>query len=468
VIAGSVGAAEGSASVRPAAALSTQEIFGTEKSMNANAWDRLIQDDRVHRSIYTDARIFAREMNQVFAATWVYLLHESEIPEANDFRQAWIGTRHVIVTRDDSGHIHVFSNRCSHRGATVCREHRGNASSFTCPYHGWKYDNSGQLFAIPGKAAYGPAFKARSMSLGRPAQVASYKGFVFATLNPEAEPLDAHLGHAKRFIDEWIAHQGGENNILISGAQRFHMDCNWKMVFDNAGDGYHVPFSHQSLLRMTSERYGGGDMTYFTQADRSNMKLYALGNGHTCVDQRPDMYRISAWEQQRPQPGRESFERHVAAAGGPESTKAVLESAVGAGMNLNIFPNLLLIGNQIQVIQPLKVDATAIHWYATRRRDADPQLNTIRMRTQEDFPIMGEVDDASNFEECQRGLTASPEDEWIDISRHFETGQDIVGEQGFLAGPVTSEMHMRMYYTQWKRLMAAEPVLQISKENVKR
>jgi hypothetical protein len=27
---------------------------------------------------------------------------------------------------------------------------------------------------------------------------------------------------------------------------------------------------------------------------------------------------------------------------------------------------------------------------------------------------------------------------------------------------------MRMYYTQWKRLMAAEPVLQISKENVKR
>lgn len=37
------------------------------------SWDWLIQDDRVHRTIYTDPSIFAREMNNIFAATWVYL-----------------------------------------------------------------------------------------------------------------------------------------------------------------------------------------------------------------------------------------------------------------------------------------------------------------------------------------------------------------------------------------------------------
>jgi len=58
-------------------------------------------------------------------------------------------------------------------------------------------------------------------------------------------------------MDEWIEHQGGADNIVVGGAQRFHLDCNWKMVFDNAGDGYHPPFSHQSLLQMTSARYGG-------------------------------------------------------------------------------------------------------------------------------------------------------------------------------------------------------------------
>ncbi|TRV18438.1 MAG: aromatic ring-hydroxylating dioxygenase subunit alpha [Microcystis wesenbergii Mw_MB_S_20031200_S109D] len=429
-------------------------------------WDWLVQDYRVHSSIYTSDSIFTHEMSHVFAATWVYLLHESEIPNVGDFRQVWMGTREFIATRDDSGKVNVFANRCSHRGATVCREHRGNGSGFTCPYHGWKYDNQGQLFGIPGKTAYGPEFKKRPLNLARPAQVASYKGFVFATLNPDVPALEDHLGGARRYLDEWIAHQGGADNIVVSGAQRFHLECNWKMVYDNAGDGYHVPFSHQSLLVMTNERYGGGDMSYFADADRSNMHLYSLGNGHTVIDQRPDMFLNNAWEQQRPQPGRENFEKHVQGSVEPDKVKATLESAVGAGMNLNIFPNLLLIGNQIQVIQPLRAAATAMHWYATRRKDADAELNTMRMRTQEDFPVMGEMDDATNFEECHRGIAISPEDEWIDISRHVETGKDVLNEDGLMVGPVTSELHMRAYYAQWKQLMKANPTLSVNKSKV--
>jgi phenylpropionate dioxygenase-like ring-hydroxylating dioxygenase large terminal subunit len=253
---------------------------------------------------------------------------------------------------------------------------------------------------------------------------------------------------------------------VVAGAQRFHLECNWKMVYDNAGDGYHVPFSHQSLLMMTNERYGGGDMSYFADADRSNMYLYSLGNGHTVIDQRPDMFRNNAWEQQRPQPGRENFERHVRESVAPDDIRSTLENAVGAGMNLNIFPNLLLIGNQIQVIQPLRAAATAMHWHATRRKDADAELNTMRMRTQEDFPVMGEMDDATNFEECHRGIAISPEDEWIDISRHVETGKDIENDDGLVVGPVTSELHMRAYYAQWKQLMKSNPTLIVDKSKV--
>ena len=134
-------------------------------------------------------------------------------------------------------------------------------------------------------------------------------------------------------------------------------------------------------------------------------------------------------------------------------------------MILNIFPNLLFIGNQIQVVQPVRVDKTFVYFHATRRRDSDDDLNTIRLRTQEDFPILGEMDDADNFEECHRGLLNSPEDEWVDISRHFETGKDVPGENGTMRGPVTSEIHMRNYYAQWKRLMKAEPTLRVVKGN---
>jgi phenylpropionate dioxygenase-like ring-hydroxylating dioxygenase large terminal subunit len=427
-------------------------------------FDRLVQDDRVHRSVYVDPEIFAREMDNIFAGTWVYLLHESELRNPGDYRQAWIGTREVFVTRDEDGQINVLSNRCSHRGAVICREFQGNASTFTCPYHGWRYDARGQLFGIPGKNAYGPTFKSRGMNLARPAKVASYKGLVFATLNPNAIPIVEHLGNAAGFIDAWLDHQGGPENIIVSGAQRFKVNCNWKMVYDNAGDGYHVPFSHQSLLVMTSQRYGGGDMSYFGDADKSKMPLHSLDNGHTIVDQRPEMFAENAWDQQRPQPGREPFEEYVAKTVDPDRSKAVLESAVGAGMNLCIFPNLLFIGNQIQVLQPVRVDQMFVHFHATRRRDGDEHLNAIRLRTQEDFPILGEMDDADNFEECQRGLMGSPEDEWVDISRHFETGKDVFGDDRLVTAPVTSELHMRNYYAQWKRLMKAQPTLRVTKE----
>ena len=43
-------------------------------------WDELVQEDRVHRLIYTDPAIFHAEMTQIFGAVWVYLGHESQIP----------------------------------------------------------------------------------------------------------------------------------------------------------------------------------------------------------------------------------------------------------------------------------------------------------------------------------------------------------------------------------------------------
>ena len=128
---------------------------------------------------------------------------------------------------------------------------------------------------------------------------------------------------------------------------------------------------------------------------------------------------------------------------------------VGAGMNLNIFPNLLLIGNQIQVIDPISVNKTVLHWYATLLDHEDDELNAVRMRTQEDFPIMGEVDDAANFESCQEGLETIPEIEWVDISRHMSSIED-KGYTDIIDDKPTSEIHSRSYFQIWKELMTKE------------
>ena len=117
-------------------------------------WNELVHEDRVHRLIYTDRNIFAREMAQLFGGTWVYLAHESQIPKNNDFITGKLGLRPLIITRDSNGKIRALFNRCTHRGTTLCRWDKGNARSFQCPYHGWNFLNTGKLRGVPWPEGY--------------------------------------------------------------------------------------------------------------------------------------------------------------------------------------------------------------------------------------------------------------------------------------------------------------------------
>jgi hypothetical protein len=101
-----------------------------------------------------------------------------------------------------------------------------------------------------------------------------------------------------------------------------------------------------------------------------------------------------------------------------------------------------------------------VTWYATTLSGVPEEVNVLRMRTQEDFPNFGEVDDCANFEACQQGL-AIPEIEWIDISRHLHTGVERTDTQGVVTGPISDDLHFRSYYKEWKRLMSADLKLSV-------
>ncbi|PCI68387.1 MAG: (2Fe-2S)-binding protein [Piscirickettsiaceae bacterium] len=420
--------------------------------------DNLVQAGRVHRTVYTDEEIFLLEQQKVFGETWVYLAHASEIKEPNSFVARKMGLRSVIVTRDKEQKIHVLLNRCTHRGATVCREKKGDKTPFfTCPYHGWTFRNTGECAAIPHEDAYGTDFDKSSFNLKRIPYVSEYRGFIFATLNPKKgkKGIKDHLKSAADRIDEWIDHNGGDHNaIRISGAQQYTVHANWKCLYDNAGDGYHPEFSHQSLLQMTQQRYGSGmDLDYFSGGiDSTPMYSQDIGNGHTFLDQRPCMYEASAFDRQRPQPGREAIVEQLTAEVDEDKARDYFEMATGAGMNLNIFPNLLFIGNQLQVITPLSVGLSDMTWYSTTIDNVPAAVNTLRLRTQEDFTAFGEPDDTANFEACFKGMHER-EIDWIDISRHLETGVDTTDENGVVTSVISSDIHMRAYYAEWKKLM---------------
>lgn len=415
----------------------------------------LVRADRVHRTLYTDSQIFAEEMGKVFGGrSWVYLTHESQLPEANSFQSIRMGLRPVIVTRDVEGALHAVFNRCAHRAATVCREESGIAKSFQCPYHGWTFRNTGDLVGVPWPQGYGADFDRSAYGLHRVARVESYRGFVFGTLNESAPSVVEWLGPATDWLDHWIDRAPHGEVVVQSAAHRMGYRGNWKLAYDNAGDGYHPAFSHRSLLEMASRMGNSKDMTYFgASPDKGPMRTYMLGNGHSVLDQRPNYDGPgSFWANQRPQPGRERFEEQIRTNYGPDADR-LLDLAVGSQINLNIFPNLLVIGNQIQVIEPLGVDRTQLTWHATTVGGVPPEVNTMRMRTQEDFPAFGEPDDQANFEEAQRGLSA-PEAEWVLMNRGLDVpGWQEVGPDGVVSSRATDELHMRRYYAAWLDLM---------------
>jgi hypothetical protein len=146
-----------------------------------------------------------------------------------------------------------------------------------------------------------------------------------------------------------------------------------------------------------------------------------------------------------------------------ENADAALDLVMGSGMNLNIFPNLLVIGNQIQVIEPKSVDLTHLTWYATALEadDLPPEVNALRLRLQEDFPSFGEPDDLANFEECQVGL-GIPEMEWVLTGRHLNSGKEYSGAKELLTGPVTDELPLRAFWREWKRIMTSTAALAAS------
>ena len=146
----------------------------------------LVRDDAVHRDVYIDPEIFQLEMERLWARTWIYVGHSSQVPAPGDFVTCDIATVPVLMIRQPDGGVRVLRNRCAHKGAKIVADWSGNVGRFIrCPYHNWSYRTDGSIAAIPLRQGYdGTDFAQCEAVQGlRPVATEIYRGFVFARLS---------------------------------------------------------------------------------------------------------------------------------------------------------------------------------------------------------------------------------------------------------------------------------------------
>ena len=438
--------------------------------MDGNFAD-LAPEGRVSKRVYTDSAVFRAEMDRIYGRTWLFVVHESQIPGPGDFVTAHLGDRPVIAARHTDGRIHVFANRCTHRGMQLCAARRGSNRQFICPYHGWTFGTDGRLAAIPRARGYGGRLGPGDpgLDLTPAARVESYRGFVFASRNPEGPSLAEHLGDMSRAIDNMVDRAPAGSLEMATSGFRQEYAGNWKLHMENANDLMHASITHVSSIESAREvtgRLDGQEEHHALQMFKGNglplslmekVEIHGFAAGHSFMG---GFYTEGAITQKadapgtRPDPVNAAYEAAMVRAYGAERAREIMGWDT---FNHLIYPNLVLNPKhqQMRLMQPIAADRTIVHSACFRLVGAPEEMHAraVSFLNALNSPASQITsDDIAVFNGIQKALRDS-DTEWIDLSRGL--GTDHRRNTGESVGDIgTSELPLRAQYTAWRAFMA--------------
>ena len=391
-----------------------EKVYEVEELLNsAMEVDKDAGVYRCRRDVFTNEEVFELEMKHIFEGNWVYLAHESQVAGVNDYFTTHIGRQPVVITRGKDNELTALINACAHRGATLCRKKRGNRGSFTCPFHGWTFNNKGKLLKVKDEKTteYPEQFNTDgSHDLRKVARFESYRGFLFGSLNPDVLPLEEYLGETKVIIDQ-IVDQSPEGIEVLTGNSSYIYDGNWKLQMENGAYGYHVSSVHWNYLATMGRRHEEGTKAVDASGwSKSVNGVYGFENGH-----------ILLWTNTVNPEVRPIYDNREQLAERLGETKADL--IIGQTRNLGLYPNVYLMdqfSTQIRVTRPISADRTEVTIYCWAPKGESAEHRALRLRQYEDFfnvSGMGTADDLEEFRACQEGYSAASSAPWNDLSR---------------------------------------------------
>ena len=171
-----------------------------------------------------------------FMRDWLCVARAEEVTNAGDYLTFRLMNEPFVVARADDGSINAYRNSCAHRGLVVAKG-SGNAKGFTCAYHGWSYDLTGQLVGAP----FMDDVQDFDLSTCRlpPLRCEVWAGWVFVSFNADVGPLsdDVALFESEFSLLDMGACRSGDKQV-------WDLACNWKIMDENNHDLYHIQATH--------------------------------------------------------------------------------------------------------------------------------------------------------------------------------------------------------------------------------
>ncbi|HXQ52520.1 MAG TPA: Rieske 2Fe-2S domain-containing protein [Stellaceae bacterium] len=191
-------------------------------------------------------------MGDLLRRFWIPTLLPEELPgpDCPPVRVQLMGER-LVAFRDSMDRIALIEEFCAHRGVSLWFG-RNEECGLRCPYHGWKYDVTGQCVDLPSEEeATGMRQRIRLKAY----PCVEHGGVIWAYMGPpELKPELPAL--------EWT-HVQPERRYISKRLQ----ECNFLQAMEGGIDSSHVPFLHAADLNR-DPMFKGAKGNEYTERDR--------------------------------------------------------------------------------------------------------------------------------------------------------------------------------------------------------